>query len=136
MAEVIVGHIRKKNPLRPPAAEVYQHLTIEPAASYINRFDRSLLAKHLDDRLREKLREFTGQLHWQVFEDMTADNKPQTVTHKLAVRTYEFLIHIGVKTSEIDPPQFSYDPRHHLYIPSPYETFDLDESTLPKLPTL
>ncbi len=143
MAEVVLKHLleektlrRSGAPPRPSPAEVYRQMWVEPAVYYINRLSTDLLEKHLNDDLRKKLRDYTGQLHWKVFEEMTGGKKPKMVTCKLATRLYEFLIHIGVNPLEIDPPQCHYDPRHHTYIPSEWETFDLDESTLPGLPAL
>jgi hypothetical protein len=59
--------------------------------------------------------------------------KGHTVTHKLAVRVHHVLIASGVKNCEIDPPQFSYYPRHRNYEPSSHEIIDVDESTLPRI---
>jgi hypothetical protein len=127
LAEAIVEAIHKKEPVRPAPVEVYRHLRIEAAASYIPRFSGALLER-LDGPVLDRLRSFTGQPDAQVFRDMTNDGKekPRTVTHKLAVRTHHFLLQNGIKSTEIDAPTFRFNRKLYNYTPSDYEVFDLD----------
>jgi hypothetical protein len=86
LCEVITEDINKRDKARPSPHEVYNHMRLEPALSYLHGLDRTKIGR-LSPQEKDLLRRFTGQRSNEVFFDM-ADG--HTVTHKLALRTREF----------------------------------------------
>lgn len=101
--------------------DIYRHMRIEAAVSYINDFTVSTLdtMKSRDPAVFDKLRLRTGQESNLVFYDM-ANGK--TVTHKLAVAVRDF-VRGGFPDLLIGDVSFRYN-RRNVFTPSANEDLD------------
>jgi len=91
------------------AQDVYGHMRIEAAVSYINDFNMNTLdtIRSRDSDFLENLKKSTEQRSKAVFNDMAGR---KTVTHKLAVRVQEF-IREKYKDSEIGDVDCRYNQK-------------------------
>ena len=125
LAEVIADDLHRRNPSIPDGNEIYEHLRIEPAVSFVHGFTRGVFEK-LTSGEKHGLRQWTGQPSNDVFYEM-GDKK--TVTDKLAHRTRNF-IEKNVTRIDLGEVDFKF-VASRKYKPSPYERVDVKEGDLP-----
>ncbi len=91
LCELYVREIAKSPESAAKSVEdLYEHMSVQPAHSYVHGFDRSIIdrIRRADDRALEKLKIGTQQKSFDVFYDMADGN---TVTHQLACRVRRFI---------------------------------------------
>lgn len=125
LAEVIADDLHRRDHAIPNGAEVYEHLRIEPAVSFVHGFTREAFEK-LTAEEKRGLRQWTGQPGNDVFYEM-GDRK--TVTDKLAHRTRNF-IERNVARIDLGEVDFKF-VTSRKYKPSAYERVDVKEDDLP-----
>lgn len=129
LCEAITGHVHAQDPTRPAPDEVYEHMRVEAAVSYIHGFDLDLVKK-LEEEKPTFLRELglaTGQRSLNVFREMAHG---RTVTHKLARWTHVFLVQ-EFENHAVGEVDFRLHGKR-LYQPSKEENVDVKERNLPR----
>lgn len=125
LCETIARDIHDRDSTRPSPNDIYDHMRIEPALSYIHGLEREPL-QALRVQEKDLLRRWTGQGSNEVFYDM-ADGF--TVTHKLAQRTRRFFT---LRAAHMELGDVDYRLSHHWNRgPSRFENVAVDPAAYP-----
>jgi hypothetical protein len=129
LCEVTAEEIHKEDPSRPGPREIFDHMRVEGAVSFLRGFGADTLKALADehgDQFRQDLRIWTGQGDPTVFFDLA---KSQTVTHKLVRRLHRLLKgkYLGERIGE---PEYRFNGQR-IYKPSKNEDIDVKDDKLP-----